>query len=86
MSQAEQSRLSLSHWMIAGLVIFVLIIGTLLVIFSIRQAVSPQGNQPEQVDALASSEDDCVKCHRDENPGVVQQYSYSNMAAAKVAC
>lgn len=86
MSQAKQIQLSLSRWMIAGLVIFVLIIGILLVIFSVRQAVSPQGNEPEQVDALASSQDDCVTCHRDETPGIVQQYGYSTMAAAEVAC
>jgi hydroxylamine dehydrogenase len=37
-------------------------------------------------DALASSTDRCVACHRQSSPGIVDQYGHSSMAAAKVAC
>ncbi len=40
----------------------------------------------ERVDALAGSTDECVTCHRRESPGIVAQYSISDMAAAGVAC
>ena len=41
---------------------------------------------PELVDALASSSDDCVTCHRDESPGIVSQFAHSTMATAEVTC
>lgn len=40
----------------------------------------------ERPDALASSTDSCVECHRRASPGIVQQYGHSTMAAAKVTC
>ena len=40
----------------------------------------------ETVDVLANSSDDCVTCHREESPGIVNQFSHSAMAAAEVTC
>ena len=70
---------------IVGLVVVVLIIGLALVTMALggRSALA---EPPEPVDALASSTDDCVTCHRDESPGIVSQFAYSAMAAAEVTC
>ena len=38
------------------------------------------------VDALAESTDPCVTCHRDESPGIVDQFGRSTMAAAGTTC
>lgn len=35
---------------------------------------------------MASSQDGCVTCHRDETPGIVHQSGISSMAAAEVSC
>jgi hydroxylamine dehydrogenase len=42
--------------------------------------------EPAGIDALATSKDDCVVCHRQETPGIVVQFGSSSMAAAGVAC
>ncbi|HZU85916.1 MAG TPA: multiheme c-type cytochrome, partial [Anaerolineaceae bacterium] len=40
----------------------------------------------ERPDALANSNDQCVSCHRQASPGIVQQFGHSTMAAANVNC
>ena len=57
-----------------------------MVLFSINRSLLGQSSLEEPLDALATSQDDCVVCHRDETPGIVQQYSFSTMAAAEVSC
>lgn len=70
-------------WLL-GLVGVVIVAALILVIMSIslgsKQAVE------ERVDALASSKDDCVVCHRKSTPGIVEQYGHSSMASAEVSC
>jgi hydroxylamine dehydrogenase len=70
--------------LVIGLVTVVIVLG---VIFIIRLVSQPKGAvAPQLVDALADSTDTCVDCHRQASPGIVQQFSYSAMAAAKVTC
>ena len=63
-----------------------------LVIFGLAVIVAGIGRRTdmahpdEPVDALAASTDDCVTCHREESPGIVEQYTYSAMAAGDVSC
>jgi hypothetical protein len=70
--------------LIIGLVSVVLVLGFALVVLTIRQA--GQRVEPEAVDALANSDDECVVCHRRTTPGIVEQYGHSTMAAAEVSC
>ncbi len=70
--------------LIIGLVAVIVVLGLALVTLAIVQPAVPA--QPERVDALASSKDECVVCHRRTTPGIVKQYGYSTMAAAEVAC
>ena len=60
-----------------------------LVALIIGQNAAPAAitaEQPERVDALANSQDECVVCHKRTTPGIVQQYGHSTMAAAEVSC
>ncbi len=67
-----------------GLVAVIVVLGLALVIQAIGRSAVPAGET--QTDALAASRDECVDCHRDETPGIVQQFGYSAMAAAEVTC
>jgi len=62
----------------------IVVLGIGLAVLSLGQAVEHPDIAP--VDALANSDDACVTCHREESPGIVQQFAYSTMAAADVVC
>ena len=83
---ANNRQLIFSRTLVAGLVIILILGGLLLVFNSIRQAVTADQVEPGEVNALATSQDECVTCHRKETPGIVQQYGFSTMAAAEVTC
>ncbi len=76
--------LSTLRILIIGLVAVMAVLGVALIILVIGHA----GTQVdlESVDVLANSSDDCVTCHREESPGIVNQFSHSAMAAAEVTC
>lgn len=86
MAKSEGKSSVLSKYWIIGLIVVVILIGFGLVFISINQSLQPSFETKEPIDALSSSQDDCVTCHRDETPGIVQQYSFSTMAAAEVSC
>ena len=69
-------QLTFSRILVAGVVIILILGGLLLVFNSIRQAVTADQAEPEEVNALAASQSECVTCHRKETPGIVQQYGY----------
>jgi hydroxylamine dehydrogenase len=70
--------------LIIGLVSVVLVLGFALVVLTIRQA--GERVETEAVDALTNSRDECVVCHRQTTPGIVEQFGHSTMAAAEVSC
>ncbi len=70
--------------LIIGLMAVLVVLGVALIILLIGHA-GAQVNLSE-VDVLASSNDDCVTCHRDTSPGIVGQFGHSAMAAAEVTC
>jgi hydroxylamine dehydrogenase len=74
-------------------VLRILIIGLVAVIFVAGAAfivlvISRAGVQVKlnQMNVLANSTDECVTCHREDTPGIVEQFSHSAMAAAEVTC
>jgi hydroxylamine dehydrogenase len=73
-----------SRSLIYGLVAIIIVLGLTLVAMSI--GYSRSAGNPEAVDALADSSDECVVCHRRTSPGIVEQYGHSSMAAAEVKC
>ena len=73
-----------SRPLIFGLVAIIIVLGLTLVSMSI--SYSRTSTEPEQVNALANSTDECVVCHKRTTPGIIEQYGHSTMAAAEVAC
>ncbi len=86
MDKSQKFPGGFSRLWVIGLVTILILIGVGLVLFSINRSLLGQSSLDEPLDALATSQDDCVVCHRDETPGIVQQYSFSTMAAAEVSC
>ena len=70
--------------LVVGLVSLLVLVGFIIIIrlAGIKNAV-PSAQPP---DVLANSSDECVVCHRQSSPGIVQEYGHSKMAAAKVGC
>jgi hypothetical protein len=69
--------------LIAGGVATLVVLGLGVVTMSVGRSAT--STEPARVDALATSSDRCVVCHRKTTPGIVQQYGLSTMAAAGVA-
>jgi hydroxylamine dehydrogenase len=71
--------------LITGLVAVIVILGGALVAVVIGTTGGKE-TVPGEVNALASSEDECVECHRRTTPGIVEQFGFSTMASAEVTC
>ena len=71
--------------LIIGLVAVVVVIGLALVVLTVVRS-SALDTEPEKVNVLADSNNECVVCHRRTTPGIVDQYGHSAMAGAEVAC
>jgi hydroxylamine dehydrogenase len=72
--------------LIAGLVAVIIVMGLILIAWTIIRSMTSAAAVETRPDALANSKDDCVDCHREATPGIVQQFGVSTMAAAKVTC
>ncbi len=83
MDQPSQ-RIRAIRVLIIGLISVVIVLGIALIILLIGQAGTAVNLS--QVDVLAASKDECVTCHREDTPGIVEQFSHSAMAAAEVTC
>jgi hypothetical protein len=68
-----------------GGIAVLLIVGLALIVLTLDQAITHPGPD-HPADALATSQDSCVVCHRSSTPGIVEQYAKSTMAAANVTC
>lgn len=74
-----------SRVLVISLVVVLVVLGLALIVWLLgRPAEASGGRQP--VNALALSTDNCVTCHRNATPGIVEQYGVSSMAAANVTC
>lgn len=81
---AQDNTSGLPRLLIFGFVGVIIVIGLVLVIQTI--SVSTQPTVERETNALATSQNDCVVCHRETTPGIVVQYGHSTMAAAEVTC
>jgi hypothetical protein len=70
--------------LIIGVVGVIIVLGLVLVVMTV--ADDDLSEREKRVDALANSDNECVKCHRNATPGIVEQYGASTMAAAEVKC
>lgn len=69
--------------LILGLLAVIIVPGLALVMFAVSSSMRVE---PQTANALANSTDECVGCHRQTTPGIVEQYGHSTMAAAAVSC
>ncbi len=83
MDQPETSLRSY-RTLIIGLIVVIVALGVALIILAIGR--SGKTIDLTKVDVLANSSDECVRCHRNATPGIVDQLSHSTMAAAEVSC
>ena len=81
--ESDRSRAWGSRVLVAGIVTTAVVMGLAVVLVAVGRSGLPE---PEPVDALATSRDACVTCHRQATPGIVHQYGHSTMASAGVAC
>ena len=88
-SNQSSSPMQSTRVLVIGLVAVILVLGLGLLAMIIGQNASPAAltdGEPEKVDALANSQDECVVCHKQTTPGITSQYGHSTMAAAEVSC
>jgi hypothetical protein len=60
-----------------------LVLALILVINAVTRDQTAEG---DRVNVLANSSNDCVECHENATPGIVEQYGVSTMAGANVKC
>lgn len=81
------SVLESARLLIIGGVSVILVLGLALVVLTIDQSRhEPAPAQTTPVNALATSDNECVECHRQSTPGIIEQYGRSSMARAGVTC
>ncbi len=85
-SNDAQPRNNTTRLLILGLVAVAIVVGLTLVVLSITQASAAAVQSDEPVNVLANSDDECVECHSNNTPGIVEQFGHSTMAAAEVTC
>lgn len=88
MTQSEGSTpLSSARVLVTALTVTTVVLGLALVAVVVgRSGATGDGLSRPRIDALANSRDECVDCHRNASPGIVQQFGHSTMAAADVGC
>ena len=75
--------------LVIGLVVVILVLGFAFIVSLIGRSTAPlvvQEGRAERVNVLVNSDNECVKCHTNTTPGIVEQYGHSTMAAAEVSC
>jgi hydroxylamine dehydrogenase len=72
--------------LIVGLLVVAAVIGGALIVRALVASSAVAGEPERPPDALANSRDECVVCHREATPGIVEQFGISTMAAAEVRC
>ncbi len=87
MAQSDTGgRLRSARLLIVGLVAVIITLGVILIAQAVVGATTSAAAVEGRPNALAGSADECVACHRQATPGIVEQYGGSTMAAAKVTC
>jgi hydroxylamine dehydrogenase len=84
MEDKSQAAIRTARLLIFGLVAVIIVLGSALIILAIGGSGSRV--EPEQVNALVDSTDECVECHSRTTPGIVEQFGHSSMADANVTC
>jgi len=82
---AVKNGIRTSRVLVISLVVVLVVLGLALIVWLLGRPAEVTGER-EPVNALATSDDNCISCHRSTTPGIIEQYGVSSMAAAKVTC
>ncbi|MCP4167081.1 MAG: nitrate reductase [Chloroflexi bacterium] len=82
----QTSSLKKYRVLIFAIAVAILVVGAILIAVAIIQSQAVTAQEPEKVNALANSDNECVVCHKRTTPGIVEQYGHSTMAGAEVLC
>ncbi len=82
--QPTNSKNFLSKTIVISLITLVFALSIIIAFLSVNRAMIEAG--PERNNVLTGSKNDCVQCHQNASPGIVEQYGVSTMAAANVTC
>ncbi len=77
--------------LIIALIVVIIVPGLALVLSAISSSITPATttaglSETRRENVLIGSTNECVTCHRQKTPGIVEQYGHSTMAAAEVTC
>lgn len=72
--------------LVVGLLVVAALVGSALIARALVASTPVAAEASRPPNALANSNDECVVCHRQTTPGIVEQYGISTMAAAEVRC
>jgi hypothetical protein len=84
MTEQTNSAWNASRLLIVALLVIIVVLGLALVVQAIGRAGEP--SEVGDVNVLANSNNECVVCHRNSTPGIVEQYGHSTMAGADITC
>ena len=82
--QSSNSKNIFGRTIVISLITLVFALSIVIAFLSVNRAMNEAG--PEKINVLAGSKNDCVQCHQNASPGIVEQYGVSTMAAANVTC
>lgn len=70
--------------LVISLIGIVFIMSIVIILLTVNRATT--GSEQEIVNVLQNSNNECVSCHKNATPGIVEQYGISTMAQANVDC
>ncbi len=81
---APKNNQILNRTIVISLITIVLAMSVVIAFLSVNRAMFQAS--PDAINVLAHSTNECVQCHKNATPGIVEQYGVSTMAAANVTC
>lgn len=73
-----------SRILVISLIAVILILSVIIAMLTVKRATESVG--PDKINVLTNSNNECVSCHKQTTPGIVEQYGVSSMARANVSC
>lgn len=82
----QQGIFSSSRLVILAILVVIIVPALAFIISAIGQTVTPTSETEASRNVLLNSDNECVACHQNTTPGIVEQYGHSSMAEANVTC
>ncbi|MGF1505217.1 MAG: nitrate reductase [Chloroflexi bacterium] len=87
MGQSTNSPFKGGQVLVAGLVAVIIVLGFVVVIQAVGQSDTAETVDDDgDIDVIANLDNECIDCHANANPGIVEQYGHSAHAGAEILC